>query len=231
MLGAMWSRERAATRAAAVAGSALLVLSATACTGEPEEQRQGSPRPTSSPTATGSAPALRERAAPYDIGYRRIAGSLPRRRSQDILRGLTRPVRVWVDRGFVDGPWPRERFRPAFGPFTSELAPRVRRDELLTLQRQGPELTSVVPQRRRVAVSATARGGRPVGATAHVDLRFLTVDRQDDRRRIRVNGDLYLTRTKTGWQIFGYDLDRRVEGPPGSRRAGAAPQDSQGGDA
>ncbi|MDQ4007163.1 MAG: hypothetical protein M3211_03580 [Actinomycetota bacterium] len=226
----MWSGDRAAARAAAAAGSALLVLSAAACTGEPEAQRQGTP-PTPSPTATGSAPALRERAAPYDIGFRRIAGSLPRRRSQDILRGVTRPVRVWVERGFVDGPWPRERFRPAFGPFTSELARRARREaELLTLQRQGPELTSVVPQRRRVAVSATARGGHPVGATAHVDLRFLTVDRQDDRRRIRVDGDLYLTRTKTGWQIFGYDLDRRVEGPPGSRRSGAASHGSQGGD-
>jgi hypothetical protein len=230
MLGTMWSRERAATRAGAVAGSALLVLAAAACTGEPE-QRQGA-RPTPSPTATGSAPALRERAAPYDIGYRRVAGSLPRRRKPGILRGVTSPVRAWVDRGFVDGPWPRQRFGPALRPFTSALMPRARRDAaLLTLQRQAPQLTSVVPRLRRVAVSATARGGRPVGATAHVDLRFLTVDRQDDRRRVRVNGDLYLTRTKTGWQIFGYDLDRRVEGPPGSRRAGAAREDSQGGDA
>lgn len=206
MLWAMSSPHRSPAAVLAV----LLVLSLGSCTGEPEPQRTGSPTPTPTTTATGAAPSLRERAAPYDVAYRRVAGRLPDGRRARSLRAITRPVRAWVDDAFVTGPWPRRRFNAAVVPFNRDTTRMARRDaRLLTLQALGGSLVEVVPERRRIRVSATAVRGRVVGATVHVDLQVLGVDRQRRRHRVHVRGDLYLTHSKAqGWKIFGYDLDR-----------------------
>lgn len=204
MLWAMSSSHR--SPAAVLA--ALLVLSLGSCTGDPQPRQTGSPTPTTA--STGAAPSLRERAAPYDVAYRRVAGRLPDGRRARSLRSITRPVRTWVDDAFVTGPWPRRRFNAAFVPFNRDTTRMARGDaRLLTLRALGGSLVEVVPERRRIRVSATAVRGRVVGATAHVDLQVLGVDRQRKRHRVHVRGDLYLTHSKAqGWKIFGYDLDR-----------------------
>lgn len=193
----------------------LLALSLSGCTGDPPPagDRAEPPPSTPSPTTTGEVPSLRERAAPYDIAYRRVAGSLPRAKRARTLRFVTRPVRAWVDAGFVRGPWPRERFRQAIAPFNRGITPRARTDaDLLTMRGLGPSLVEVVPRRRRVRVSMTAVRGRAVGATAHLDLRVFAVDDRDRRMRVQVRGDVYLTYVKErGWRIFGYSLDRWVD--------------------
>jgi hypothetical protein len=219
MLGTMWTRHRADTAAPArllvsllAPGLLVACLSGlTGCTDEPASRPRSAPSPTS--TSTGSAPSLRERPAPYEIGYRSVAGTLPQARRQLYLHALARPVRVWVDNGFVRGPWPREGFAGAFAPFGRHIGDRARRDaDLLTLEPVGRSLVEVVPQRRRVAVSVTAARGHVVGATARVDLRVLAVDRDGGRMRVNLRGDLYLTRVPShGWQIFGYRLDRWVD--------------------
>jgi hypothetical protein len=202
MLRSMRRREWVGVAAAAL----LLAVSLGACTDEPEA-RSG-PRP--SPTATEPAPELTQRAAPYAVRFGKVAGHLPQGRRGQILRALARPVRAWVDAGFVDGPWPRRRFRAAFAPFGQGVAARARRDGgLLTLHAEGPSLVDVVPQRRRIAVSVTTADRRVIGASARVNLRVLGVDRRGRQTRVNLRGDLYLTRTTAhGWRIFGYDLDR-----------------------
>jgi hypothetical protein len=206
----MCGRERSGVAAAVLPAlpvlSVLLALSLGACTDEPEAQ----PSPPPSPTATEQAPALRQRPAPYAVRFGKVAGHLPQGRRGQILRALARPVRAWVDGGFVQGPWPRRRFRAAFAPFGQDIAARARRDAgLLTLYAEGRSLVEVVPQQRRIAVSVTTARRRVVGATARVNLRVLGVDRRGRETRVSLRGDVYLTRTgEHGWQIFGYDLDR-----------------------
>lgn len=192
----------------------LLAVWLSACTGdEPAVPRQAASA-TPSTTPTGAAPALRERAAPYRVRFRQVAGEVARARRAQYLRALSRPVRAWVDAGFVRGPWPREGgFRRAFVPFGRYVSDRARRDaRLLTLQSVGGSLVEVIPQRRRIGVSVTGVRGHVVGATARVDLRVLGLDRSGTRMRVTVRGDLFLTRMKShGWQIFGYRLDRWVD--------------------
>ncbi|HEX2175119.1 MAG TPA: hypothetical protein VHG70_04345 [Nocardioidaceae bacterium] len=193
----------------------LLVLTLAACTGGAEKPEGAAPATPSTPsaTATESQPSLRERAEPYDVRLGKVAGRIPRHKRARFRRSLSRPVRAWVDAGFVAGPWPRQGFRAAFGPFAGGITQRAGADvDLLTLKSVGSSLTQVVPERRRIVLSVTEAGGHVVGATARVDVRVLGVDRGDGRQRVHVRGELYLTPTQShGWKIFGYELDRWVE--------------------
>jgi hypothetical protein len=221
MLRGMCSRARSV-----ITGVVLLLgLTTGACSGDGPSAQSSPGGSEPQTTATDDAPSLRERAAPYDIAYRGVSGKIPRGERARVLRSVTRPLRAWVDAGFVEGPWPRERFAAAFTPFRPDAARMARRNaRLLTMQALGPTLDEVVPQRRRVRVSVTAFRGRPAGATARVDLKVFALNRVQNRLSVQVRGEVYLTPTDgQGWQIFGYDLDRWIE------RKGAA--QAQGGGA
>jgi hypothetical protein len=207
MLWWMWSLRRTLIAVAVL----VLGVGAGACTSESGSGESAGPAP--DPTATDDAPRLRQRPAAYDLSYGRVAGKLAPGKRKQSLRAITKPVRVWVDEGFVEGPWPRKRFEAAFAPFSAGTAKSARNNaRLLTMQALGPNLVEVVPQRRRVRVAATAARGRPVGATARVDLAVFGLNEQGSRLRVRVRGDVFLSATKAkGWQIFGYELDRWVE--------------------
>jgi len=216
MLGGMWKAPRArpappSLLRAVPALLALLALLATGLSGCTDDSEGPSAPPSDS--ETGAAPSLRERAAPLRVRYRKIAGEIPKRQRAGTLRAVSRPVRAWVDEGFVAGPWPRSTFGRAFAPFGHGVADRARRDaDLLTLRTMGGSLAEVVPQNRAIAVSVTSVGGNPVGATARVHLRVLGVEEGGRRAGVTVRGDLYLTRVpEQGWQIFGYRLDRWVD--------------------
>jgi hypothetical protein len=213
-----WMRSPRRTLIAAAV--LLLGLGAGACTSESDSGEPAGSAP--DPTATDDAPQLRQRAASYDLSYGRVAGKLGRGKRKQTLRAITKPVRVWVNEGFVDGPWPRKGFEAAFTPFSAGTAKSARNNaRLLTMQALGPNLVDVVPQRRRVRVSATAARGRPIGATARVDLAMFGLNQQGSRLSVHVRGDVFLSATKEkGWQIFGYELDRWVERAGGSKTEG-----------
>lgn len=209
MLCAMWTRHRLPVVVPLLA----LLFVCSACTGDDQSRRAGHtapPDPTPTATATGPAPRLHEHAEPYRVRYRRMAGQVPRPRREHYRRVLSAPVRQWVDRAFVEGTWPRGRYRSAFLAFRPGITARAKRDgDLLTWGSTGTELSTVVPQRRRIGLSVTTVGRGVVGATARVDLRMLAVARDGSRRRATLRGDLYLTRVEGhGWKIFGYDLSR-----------------------
>lgn len=214
MLGPMRAPSKVRTTAlvpALSAASLLLAGCLSGCTSEPEERPAAAP----SATPTGGAPALRAEPAPYDVAYGRVAGHVAKPRRQPTLRALSRPVRSWVEQGFVAGPWPRDRFRAAFAPFAGGTRSAAMRDaDLLTLQRSGSSLTEVIPLRRRVKVSVTTHRARVVGATARVNLRLLTVDESEHKDRVGVLGDLYLTPVEgKGWAIYGYDIEQVRNAP------------------
>jgi len=213
MLCVMWksTRARLAPPSALLLALAAAVAGAAGCSGD-----EGAPsRPSAAPseTATGAAPSLRERPEPFRVRYRRMAGEVPKKGRAATLTAVSRPVRSWIDNGFVAGPWPRESFGQAYAPFGNDITERVRRDaDLLTMQPLGGSLVEVVPQRRWIGVSVTGVRGSVVGATARVDVRVLGIDEDGRRSRVAVRGDLYLTRVpEHGWRIFGYRLDRWVD--------------------
>lgn len=213
MLCVMWktTRGRLGPPSALLLALAVPVAGLAGCSGDAEGP--SAPPAAPSDTATGAAPSLRERPEPFRVRYRRMAGEVPKRGRAATLTAVSRPVRSWIDSGFVAGPWPREAFGQAYAPFGNNITERVRRDaDLLTMQPLGDSLVEVVPQRRWVGVSVTGVHGNVVGATARVDVRVLGIDEAGKRSRVAVRGDLYLTRVpEHGWKIFGYRLDRWVE--------------------
>lgn len=184
-----------------------LVLGLSQCSGD-----SGPGGASPSDTATGGAPSLQQRAAPFEVRYRRVAGDIRKARGQGTLRAVSAPVRDWIDAGFVRGPWPRQAFGDAFASFGSDITASAHRDaDLLTLKSVGPKFVAVVPQRRQVGVSVTGVKGRVVGATARVNVRVLGVSRAGERTAVSVQGDVFLTHVEShGWKIFGYQLDRWV---------------------
>jgi hypothetical protein len=203
----MWKRQRALVAAAAL----LLAVTLPGCTDEQAGEPAAAPSPAATPK--GGAPELRERPAAFDVGYRKVAGDIRKSGRAQVLRAVSRPVRAWIDNGFVAGPWPRTAFGQAYAPFGRGIIGRARRDaDLLTLRAMGGSLEAVVPLHRWIRVSVTGVRGHVVGATARVDLRVLGTASDGRRSRVTVRGDLYLTRVPGhGWKIFGYRLDRWVD--------------------
>jgi hypothetical protein len=203
MLGAMWAPAKVL---ATPLVCALAVVSLAACTDEAEPAKSAPP----SPTPTDGATELRAQPQPYDVTFASVAGHMAKGTREATLRAVTRPVRTWMDSGFVAGPWPRDGFDAAFAPFAGGVESKARRDaDLLTLRRTGSSLAEVIPARRQVKVSVTTHRGHVIGATARVDVRLLTLDQAGQRARVGVRGDLYLTRVENrGWTIFGYDLEK-----------------------
>ena len=169
-----------------------LVLSLVGCTEDGQdrgpEQRSGSVR--------------------AEVSLGEVTGQLARKRRTAIKRVVGSTVDAWIDAAYVPGSYPRARFDGAFGAFTRDAVPQARRDRaLLTNRVIAQRLSDVQVRRRQIVVDVLARGGRPVGATARVvvaqRLRGTKIDRVE-----RITGQLSLTPTKRGWQIFAYDLER-----------------------
>ncbi|MPZ63676.1 MAG: hypothetical protein GEU93_20845 [Propionibacteriales bacterium] len=191
--------------------SAGVLFSGAGCSGdEPEPPAAATPKR----TPTGAATALVQRSAPYDVGLRSVAGDLRKRDRERATRLLARPVRTWVDNGFLDRPWRRPNLRATFAGFTPDLRGQARRQAgRLTMSRLGNAVTEVIAQRRSIRLRGFAPRGRVMGGTAVVDLRFLAMTRDGEVRRVNVRGDLSLTRMGTPGKvrIFAYDLDRWVD--------------------
>ena len=64
---------------------------------------------------------------------------------------------------------------------------------------------SVTAKRRVVRVDVLAPKGEAAGATAHVNL---VIDRGRAARTDQIRGRVLLTRSKSGWRVFGFDIER-----------------------
>ncbi len=177
-------------RTAYAAAVLALVLGLAGCTGEdaPERDRRESVR--------------------TDVQLGTVTGALSRQRRTSLQRVVGSTVDTWIEEAYVPGRYPRTRFTRAFLDFTRDATREARRDRALTSNRAiSQQLTSVRLRRRAIRVDVLARDGRAVGATARVVVAQRLRGRRIDRLE-RITGQLYLTPSGRGWQIFGYDLER-----------------------
>lgn len=136
-----------------------------------------------------------------------IVGRLPRRDRARVEKAIAAIAARFLDAAYLAGDYPRGDFRDAFPGFTAGAAKVARTDRaLLTNQPIGKRIDDVTPTRIGVKVDLLAVNQRAVAATAHVDLAFRTDGRA--ARRVRVIGELRLTKQDGRWKIFAYDLSK-----------------------
>jgi hypothetical protein len=162
--------------------------------------------------STAPVPHLSQRDAPLRVSVSKVTGKLSKSARSRLKTSAGRPVRRWLDAGFVKGTYPRADFSQTYGVFTAGAAQSAKRDRsLLTNIQLGPRLVDVAAKRRSAQLSVLAVHGHPRGVTVRVRLILLGVHRDGSRVTVRLAGDVYLTRTPAGaWKIFGYDLTREV---------------------
>ena len=190
------------TRRYAAVLAALAVLAVTGCSGEDE------PSPTSEPTESMQEPSD----APT-IGIEpvtesgEIVGRLPRKDRKRVEGTVSRSAVRFLEAAYLAGEYPRSNFNGALPGFTSGAVAVARRDaNLLTNRKIGQRIDSVTATGLRVKVDLLAVNRRAVAATAHVRLGFRTTGRFE--KRVRVQGELRLTKREGTWKIFAYDLSK-----------------------
>ena len=190
------------TRRYAAVLAALAVLAVTGCSGEDE------PSPTSEPTESMQEPSE----APT-IGIEpvtesgEIVGRLPRKDRKRVEGAVSRTAVRFLDAAYLAGEYPRSNFNGALAGFTSGAVAVARRDaNLLTNRQLGQRIDSVTATGLRVTVDLLAVNKRAVAATARVRLGFRTTGRVE--KRMRVQGELRLTKRERTWKIFAYDLSK-----------------------
>jgi hypothetical protein len=184
----------------------LVLLTVCGCSGGDSRSGEGQPVQQTAPV-----PHLSQRDAPLKVSVK-VTGTLSKSARSQLKATASRPIREWLDAGFVRGPYPRADFSSAYRVFTAGAAQSAKADRtLLTNVRLGPRLVDVAAKRRTTQLSVLAVHSHPRGVSARVQLILLGVRQDGSRVTVRVTGDVYLTRAPSGnWKIFGYDLTREA---------------------
>ena len=187
-----------------------LALLAAACSGDDDDS--SAPEPTNQ----SGAPTLKQQPANLDVKIARVSGALPKADAKAVSKRLGHVVATWFNGGFLSGDYPRSSFTGYHAAFTPGAAKLAKRDSSVTTNAQlGSQWVQVVPTRQVVRLYVFAPGHRASGATARVELVMVGADEGGSASELAVTGQLYLTKTKAGWRIFGFDLQRAV-GAPGA---------------
>lgn len=190
------------TRAAVLAVPTVLglVISLGGCSGDDDDEP--SAERSRDGASTTSTPGIDTQ---VEVGE--VVGALPKGPASDVARDVAEVVDGWLDAAYVAGDFPRTDFGDAFPGFTEGAARLAARQRtLMSNAGVGDRVDGVTATRRVVKVDLLAPQGDPAGATAHVNLVIeLTgeVDRTD-----QVRGRLLLTPVKSGWRVFGFDIER-----------------------
>jgi hypothetical protein len=174
-----------------------LVLTLAGCSGGDDDE----PAAEKSSDTPSTAPGIDTR---VEVGE--VAGRLSKGSAREVAADVAGVVDGWLDGAYVGGGYPRSDFGDAFRGFTKDAAALAAKQSGLMSNKGVKGVDAVTAVRRAVRVDLLAPKGKPAGATAHVNLVMdLTgdVDRTD-----QVRGRLLLTRTKSGWRIFGFDIER-----------------------
>lgn len=181
----------------AVAGLALL-LALAGCSGGDEE-----PEGERTPGGTTGAPGIET-----SVKVGEIVGRLQKAPAREVAADVTEIVDRWLDAAYVGGDYPRARFGEAFPGFTEDAARLATRQRALMSNAEiAEDVESVTAVRRVVSVDVLAPKGKPAGATAHVNLMMDLVGPKVDRTD-QIRGRVLLTKSKRGWRIFGFDIER-----------------------
>jgi hypothetical protein len=190
---------RPARRARASAATMLVVaLAATACSGSHD-----APGAAAAPSSTARpAPVVKTA-----VSFGTITGRLPASSRDRLKKQVRDVVDGWADAAYLGGTYPRRDFTRAWPGFTAGAREDAHRDRaLMSNQDIARRIDGVRPRRSKVRLDVLAVHQRPVGITARVLLGFRTTG--ELVRRVTVRGDLYLTYTRRGWQVFGYDISK-----------------------
>lgn len=196
------ARDRATVVLAALL-AALLLVTLLGCSGEDG--------PADTPGGSGATRDGGEAGPPPLATTVRVGEVVGRTRPAartHAVRAVGRVVDGWVDAAYVEGPWPRRRFSGSFPRFTRGARTQALGDgRLMSNAGIGRRIDGVRATQRRVVVDLLAdRRLRPTAATARVQLAYRTTGGVEETFRVR--GRLFLTRTRTGWRVFGYDLTK-----------------------
>jgi hypothetical protein len=197
-----WPGSLTNPAALVTAGTLSLVLSLAGCSGDDGDER-GEPEADPSTSATA-----KERVAiPSRVEVGEVAGRLGKRPARRVAADVAEVVDRWLDAAYVAGDYPRSKFGDAFPGFTKDAAALAARQRgLMSNQAVGDDVDSVTATRRVVRVDLLAPGGKAAGATAHVNLVIKMTGRVD--RTDQVRGSVVLTRSGSGWRMFGFDVER-----------------------
>jgi len=137
----------------------------------------------------------------------KVGRSLDAEHRTRVKAAVTDVIDPWFDEAFL-GDFPRSDWSAAFVDFTRDAAADAQHRDLDLLTNAGisSQIDSATAIRRRVRLSVFADHGHPRGATAHFVLEFKTSG--DLEESVRLRGDLYLSKVKGEWKIFGYDVDQ-----------------------
>lgn len=187
----------------AVALATVAVLTVAGCSGDD----QAPPRE-SSPSLQEPSEAPTIQIEPVtESGV--IVGRLPRKDRKRVEAAVSRTAVRLLETAYLSGEYPRTDFSGSFPGMTPGAAAVARRQRnLLTNQRIGGRIDGVTPTLLRVKVDLLAVRKRAVAATAHVRLGFRTTGKVE--KRVRVQGELRLTKRRGTWRIFAYDLRKGV---------------------
>ena len=198
-----------------------LTLGLAGCTGDGDDEQSSTPLPSGSGDAGTELP----QAGPVQVRVKTVWGRWPdkgTKQSDQLAKRAGSAVTQWMDKAFVDLDYPTPagagdaEVGAAFATFTSGAADQARRQvDLTTNIPAGRDLVDAVATRRVVRLIGYAPRGTAVGATAAVELVLVGATDDGKQTETAVTGELYLTRAKAGWRVFGYDL-QRSSGAPGS---------------
>lgn len=194
-----WPGSLTSPAAVLTAAVLSLVLGLAGCSGGDDEEPEGE-------RSTSGAP-IEHRGIDSRVDVGEIAGKLGKRPARKVAADVAQVVDRWLDAAYVGGDYPRSKFGDAFPGFTKDAARlAARQGTLMSNERVGERIDGVTATRRVIRVDLLAPRGKPAGATAHVNL---VIDLSGDVERTdQIRGRVVLTRSKSGWRVFGFDIAR-----------------------
>jgi len=160
---------------------------------------------------TAPAVTLTRPNAPFAVGIRQLGGGIPASERAHLSRAIGAPVRAWFEHAFLGVDYPTNDFPAAFDSWTRGAREQATLDRDLTTNASlGPELVAVVADQQRARLFVFASEGVTGGATARVRLAMTAEKTNGGEIGYVVSGEVYLTRDKGRWSIFGYDLQRSL---------------------
>ncbi len=198
------------------------MLTASACTGNhdspagPErattEPAATSPAPSTTPVSTAGPIELSRADAKLEVSIEQLRGGVDRTERARLRAAISEPIARWINAAFHSGGDPNSDLDAAFAGWTPRAAALAREHrDVTTNAALGANLSRVIIDKRRVRLFVFATDGVVGGATAGVTLRVAGVQPAGSETRFSVEGELYLTRDGSQWQIFGYSLQRQEE--------------------
>jgi hypothetical protein len=192
------------TRATLLVASTVLgmAIALAACSGGDEDEDR--------PTGDGERSASTAPAEPgidtrVEVGE--VVGNLPKKQARNVAADVAGVVDRWLNAAYVGGEYPRSKFGEAYPGFTQDAAKLAAgQPGLMSNTAVADRVDGVTAKRRVVRVDVLAPKGDAAGATAHVNLVIKLTGKVDRTDQIR--GRVLLTRSKSGWRVFGFDMER-----------------------